>query len=103
MSRTFFLAASAALLLTGACNRVNHTAGAQTPPASYFDNSGHPDAWDGGERKITISTPKGPHQVWIKRIGNNPRLKLLLLTGGPGLSHAYLDVMDSYLPAAGIE
>ena len=50
-------------------------------------------------RKISISTPKGPHQVWIKRVGNNPKLKLLLLTGGPGLSHAYLEVMDSYLPA----
>ena len=73
------------------------------PPAAYFDNSSHPDAWSGGARKITISTPKGPHQVWIKRVGNNPKLKLLLLTGGPGLSHAYLEVMDSYLPAEGVE
>ena len=31
------------------------------------------------------------------------KLKLLLLTGGPGLSHAYLEVMDSYLPAQGVE
>ena len=30
-------------------------------------------------------------------------MKLLLLTGGPGLSHAYLEVMDSYLPAEGVE
>lgn len=73
------------------------------PPASYFDNSSHPDAWSGGARKIAISTPKGPHEVWIKRIGNNPKLKLLLLTGGPSLSHAYLEVMDSYLPAEGVE
>lgn len=74
-----------------------------TPPASFYDNSAHPDAWSGGQRKLTISTPKGPHQVWIKRVGNNPRLKLLLLTGGPGLSHAYMDVFDSFLPQAGIE
>ena len=73
------------------------------PSASYYDLSGRADAWTGGERKIAISTPKGPYRVWIKRIGNNPKLKLLLLTGGPGLSHAYLDVMDSYLPAEGIE
>ena len=72
------------------------SADAAAPPASYYDNSGHPDAWSGGARKITISTPKGPHQVWVKRVGNNPKLKLLLLTGGPGLSHAYLEVMDSY-------
>ena len=36
MSRTFFLAASAALLLTSACNRVDHTSTGQTPPASYY-------------------------------------------------------------------
>lgn len=73
------------------------------PPTSYYDNAAHPDAWSGGERKLTITTPKGPHQVWIKRVGNNPKLKLLLLTGGPGLSHAYMNVFDSYLPQAGIE
>lgn len=77
--------------------------GAEAPAATYYDNAAHPDAWSGGARKITITTPKGPHKIWIKRVGNNPKLKLLLLTGGPGLSHAYLEVMDSYLPAEGIE
>jgi proline iminopeptidase len=102
MSRTLKIAASAALLLAAGCKRAD-SADAAAPPVSYYDNSGHPDAWTGGARKITISTPKGPHQVWIKRVGNNPKLKLLLLTGGPGLSHAYLEVMDSYLPGAGVE
>src|SRR6476660_4517068 len=102
MSRTLKIAASAALLLAAGCKRAD-SADAAAPPASYYDNSGHPDAWTGGARKITISTPKGPHQVWIKRVGNNPKLKLLLLTGGPGFSHSYLEVMDRYLPAAGIE
>ena len=104
MSRTMLALASAALLLS-ACDR-EATAGkaeAAAPPASYFDNSSHPDAWSGGARKIAITTPKGPHQVWVKRVGNNPRLKLLLLTGGPGFSHAYLEVMDSFLPAEGVE
>ncbi len=104
MSRTFFLAASVASLLLLGCRQASGDhARSNVPPASYYDNRGHSDAWSGGARKITISTPKGPHQIWIKRIGNNPRLKLLLLTGGPGLSHSYLDVMDSYLPAQGIE
>lgn len=76
---------------------------ADAPPATYYDTAGHADAWSGGARKISISTPKGPHKVWIKRVGNNPKLKLLLLTGGPGLSHAYLEVMDSFLPGAGVE
>ena len=104
MSRTLVLAASIALLLVG-CRQAPHQdeTAAAAPPASYYDNAAHPDAWSGGARMIPISTPKGPHKVWVKRVGNNPKLKLLLLTGGPGLSHAYLEVMDSYLPAEGVE
>jgi proline iminopeptidase len=52
---------------------------------------------------IPIKTPKGEFKVWTKRIGNNPRIKLLLLHGGPGMTHEYLEAFDSYLPAAGIE
>ena len=103
MSRTFLLAASAVLLFASACNRSDPVQTKAGPPVSYYDAGSHPDAWSGGARKISISTPKGPHQLWIKRVGNNPKLKLLLLTGGPGLSHAYLEAMDSYLPAEGVE
>jgi proline iminopeptidase len=102
MRRFTITVATAALVLLAGC-RNTEAQRSSGRPASYFDNSGHPDAWSGGARKIAISTPKGPHQVWIKRVGNNPSLKLLLLTGGPGLSHAYLEVMDSYLPAEGVE
>ena len=97
------IAAAGLLLSTAACRVATVDQSKSGPPAAYFDNSGRPDAWSGGARKIPITTPKGPHQVWIKRVGNNPKLKLLLLTGGPGLSHAYLEVMDSYLPAEGVE
>jgi len=89
------------LLITAGCNHPQQDQAG--PPASYYDNKAHPGAWSGGARKITISTPKGPHQLWIKRVGNNPKLKLLLLTGGPGFSHGYLEVMDSFLPAEGVE
>ncbi|HEX6071378.1 MAG TPA: proline iminopeptidase-family hydrolase [Sphingomicrobium sp.] len=89
------------ILLTAGCR--NEPQQLAAPPASYYDNTGHPDAWSGGERMVPIATPKGPHQVWIKRVGNNPKLKLLLLTGGPGASHDYLDVMDSFLPREGVE
>ncbi len=41
--------------------------------------------------------------MWVKRTGNNPDLKMLLLHGGPGATHEYLEACDSYLPAAGIE
>jgi proline iminopeptidase len=52
---------------------------------------------------ISIQTPKGNFRVWTKRVGNNPRLKVLLLHGGPGATHEYFEAFDSFLPAAGIE
>jgi len=54
-------------------------------------------------RMISISTPKGRFEVWTKRLGNSPRIKLLLLHGGPGFGHEYLEAFDSYLPSEGIE
>jgi len=33
------------------------------------------------------------------RIGNNPRIKVLLLHGGPGVTHECSDAFDSCLPA----
>ena len=71
--------------------------------SSYLDNSGRDDVLSGGSRMIPVSTPAGKYRVWVKRIGNNPDLKVLLLHGGPGMTHEYLEACDSYLPAAGIE
>lgn len=70
---------------------------------SYFDNSGRADAWSGGAQMVPVNTPKGEFRVWVKRTGNNPKLKLLALHGGPGMTHEYLEAMDSFLPGAGIE
>jgi proline iminopeptidase len=71
--------------------------------ADYLDNSGRDDVLGGGARRIPVTTPTGTHQVWVKRVGNNPDLRVLLLHGGPGATHEYLEAFDSYLPAAGIE
>src|SRR4029078_7847325 len=38
-----------------------------------------------------------------KRPGSNRPLLMLLLHGGPGATHEYLEACDSYLPAAGVE
>ena len=70
---------------------------------SYLDYSGRDDVLGGGARMIPISTPAGPHRVWVKRVGNNPSLRVLLLHGGPGSTHEYLEACDSYLPAAEVE
>ena len=73
-----------------------------TPP-SWFDSAGRSDAWSGGVRMIPIHTPAGDFRVWTKRVGNNPRIKLLLLHGGPGATHEYFEAADSFLPAGGVE
>ena len=72
-------------------------------PSTYFDNSGRTDVLAGGVRMIPIETPKGTFRVWTKRVGNNPRIKVLLLHGGPGVTHEYFEAFDSFFPAAGIE
>ncbi|MEY4828436.1 MAG: hypothetical protein RLZZ562_232 [Planctomycetota bacterium] len=71
--------------------------------SAYFDNAGRSDVLAGGARMIPIRTPSGDFRVWTKRIGNNPRLKVLLLHGGPGATHEYFEGFDSFLPAAGVE
>jgi len=58
---------------------------------------------NGGVKMVTIETPKGKFKVWTKRYGNNPKIKLLLLNGGPGMSHEYFECMESFLPKEGIE
>lgn len=57
----------------------------------------------GGVRMIPIQTPKGNFKVWTKRFGNNPKLKVLLLNGGPGATHEYFECFENFLPAASVE
>jgi proline iminopeptidase len=52
---------------------------------------------------IAIKTSAGTFNVWTKRTGNNPRIKVLLLHGGPGATHEYLEGFDSYFPGAQVE
>ncbi len=73
------------------------------PVCEYLDYAGRSDTLSGGVRMVPIETPIGAFKVWTKRIGNNPTLRVLLLHGGPGATHEYLEACDSYLPAAGIE
>jgi len=69
----------------------------------YFDSSSRDDILTGGVKMIPICTPVGDFNVWTKRIGNNPIVKVLLLHGGPGANHMYLESFDSYFPKEGIE
>ena len=69
----------------------------------YNDASNREDKVTGGIKQIPIKTPYGEFKVWTKRIGNNPKIKILLLHGGPGCSHEYLECFDSYFPKEGLE
>lgn len=57
----------------------------------------------GGVRMIEIETPSGKFNVYTKRIGSNPKMKLLLLHGGPGGNHLFFESFESYLPEQEIE
>jgi len=84
------------LLLTG-CNEK------QQAKSGYFDYSKSDDQTTGGIKMIPITTPKGTFNVWTKRVGNNPKIKVLLLHGGPGGTHEFFENFDGYFPNEGIE
>src|ERR1700735_2832534 len=98
---------TASMLLFVACNQPgssNQQAPTADQPANkdYFKDTTS-GIKDGGVQMVSINTPKGPFKVWTKRFGNNPKIKLLLLNGGPGATHEYFECMESFLPAEDIE
>ena len=71
--------------------------------SSYFDYSKSNDQNTGGIKMIPIKTPKGTFNVYTKRMGNNPKMRVLLLHGGPGGTHEEFGNFDGYLPNEKIE
>ncbi|MDP9237842.1 MAG: proline iminopeptidase-family hydrolase [Chloroflexota bacterium] len=71
--------------------------------SEYLNYAGRDDVLTGGVKMVPIETAKCTFHVWTKRVGNSPTMKVLLLHGGPGATHEYLEAFDSYFPAAGIE
>lgn len=71
--------------------------------AKYLDFSNRDDQFTGGIKMIPITTPIGNFKVWTKTVGNNPKIKVLLLHGGPGLTHECFESFDGYFPNESIE
>ncbi len=71
--------------------------------SDYLSFEDRDDQFTGGIKMIPITTPKGTFKVWTKRVGNNPTKKVLLLHGGPGMTHELYACFDGYLPQEGIE
>jgi proline iminopeptidase len=76
-------------------------AGALSPTwarAEWASPKATPETAD-GVRWVTLTSG---HRVWTRRLGRGPT-KVLLLHGGPGLSHDYMDCFADFLPQAGFE
>jgi proline iminopeptidase len=91
------------MLAAAACAAPADKPASRLTSHEYFDNTGRDDVVSGGVKMVPITTPKGNFKVWTKRVGNNPKIKVLFLHGGPGLTHEYFEVVNSWFPGAGIE
>jgi proline iminopeptidase len=74
-----------------------------TMPVSEYFNYGDTGVQAAGVKMIPIKTPVGDFKVWTKRFGNNPRIKVLLLHGGPAMTHEYMECFESFFPKEGFE
>lgn len=52
---------------------------------------------------IPINTPVGKFKVWTKRFGNNPKIKILLIHGGPAMTHEYMECFETFFQREGFE
>jgi proline iminopeptidase len=79
------------------CNNNNKTSTAIATDDLYKE------VQTGGVKIISIETPKGKFNIWTKSIGNNPKIKLLLLNGGPGATHEYFECFENFMLPEGFE
>jgi proline iminopeptidase len=98
---TFYLLFAVVMCLY-ACKTTNENQNTTIALSDYFKDTTK-GVKTGGVQMVAITTPKGKFNVWTKKLGNNPKMKLLLLNGGPGATHEYFECMESFLPAEGIE
>ena len=85
------------------CTDTKQVAVPQVEASGYLDYSNGDDQATGGIKMIPITTEKGTFNVYTKRMGNNPTMRVLLLHGGPGGTHEEFGNFDGYLPNEHIE
>lgn len=104
MNRRNFLVTATGSVLMGAVP----TPALSAPGSAQFsevltqrpDGLNPPGILTAGIRMVPVAG--GKYKVWTKKIGSG-RVKVLVLHGGPGFSHEYLEALESFLPQAGIE
>ncbi|MEY3350264.1 MAG: hypothetical protein RIQ50_375 [Bacteroidota bacterium] len=62
-----------------------------------------PGIQTGNVKMIQIESLGKKFNIWTKRVGNNPKVKILLLNGGPGGTHEYFQCFENFLPQEGFE
>jgi len=104
MMRYLLLFLSITLMIGSSCsNQSSETDSDVTITAKEYFNYSDTGIEAGGVKMIPIETAIGKFKVWTKRIGNNPRVKILLLHGGPAMTHEYMECFESFFPKQGFE
>lgn len=60
-------------------------------------------AQEPGVRMIPIQTAAGTYNVWTRKFGDNPKIKVLLLHGGPAMGCEYMECFREFFPKEGFE
>lgn len=90
-----YLLFSISFLILVSCSKSSETV------SNYFS---YPDSLESaGVKMIPITTPSGTFKVWTKRFGNNPKIKILLLHGGPAMTHEYMECFETFFQREGFE
>jgi len=85
----------ASLFAFASCTKTSET---------VFNYFSYPDSLEAaGVKLIPIKTPKDTFNVWTKRFGNNPKIKILLLHGGPAMTHEYMECFETFFQREGFE
>lgn len=94
-----FLSIILVFLLIASCNQ--NTNKTNVLVIDYFNYSDSVES--AGVKMIPIKTPVGEFKVWTKRFGNNPKIKILLLHGGPAMTHEYMECFETFFQRQGFE
>ena len=88
------------VLFLNSCKEKSDT---QSVTLSNYFNYGKDSVETGGVKMIPIKTPVGNFRVWTKRFGSNPKIKILLLHGGPAMTHEYMECFETFFQREGFE
>jgi proline iminopeptidase len=94
MKTGWFLVLSAAIIFSS-CQASNQT--------DSIESESTLDEFEESIKMIPIQTPKGEFNVYTQRVGENSDIKVLLLHGGPGMTHQQYSNFIDFLPQEGIE